>query len=208
MMQEKRARLEIQTERGPSLNGAGPEMLREILPQFESQLRTAGFPVERLAPGISRGELEDELSETGLTIPDEVCALLGWHNGMLDDTWLVPRFQFASASMICRDYVATWPPHGTEEWQWNPTWLRLMGPNLGGLAVRCDADQAQPPLVRVVSPEWSTQPDFVEHQVVSLCTPVSWWIDALKDGAIRFNGTWERDRLRIPMQRQVDYPYV
>jgi hypothetical protein len=86
-------------------------------------------------------------------------------------------------------------PKGQEDWQWNPDWIQIMG-DANGLAISCDRHADDPPLVRGLSWDrvYGTQPDQTLNQVVSLCTPVTWWIDALRHGWYRWNGPgngWE-----------------
>ena len=50
--------------------------------------------------------------------------------------------------------------------------------------------------VRSVEDSYRTQDWQTDYQVVSLCTPVVWWIDAIRRGWYRYRtstGTWDRD---------------
>jgi hypothetical protein len=52
-------------------------------------------------------------------------------------------------------------------------------------------------LVRAVDPEFGgTQPWQTQQQVVSLCTPVTWWIDSIRRGWYQWKpelGAWDID---------------
>jgi hypothetical protein len=95
---------------------------------------------------------------------------------------------------------------GSEDWQWNPDWIRIMG-DANGLAICCAAPADNAPLVRGLSwtGEYGTQPTQTLRQVVSLCTPVTWWIDSLRNGWYRWNADsnawedvdhWKQPRIR------------
>ena len=65
---------------------------------------------------------------------------------------------------------------------------------------------AASPLVRFVSDDGSTstQDSDTEYQVVSLCTPVTWWIDSIRRGWYKWDGgssTWTRDAQAQPRIR-------
>jgi hypothetical protein len=73
---------------------------------------------------------------------------------------------------------------GFGEFEWNPSWFPVAGegPKFN-IAVDFSGDQV-PPLVRAISPEdaSTTHDSSSRFQVVSLCTPVRWWIEAIREG--------------------------
>jgi hypothetical protein len=77
-----------------------------------------------------------------------------------------------------------------------------------GLAMRCSEDPESPPLIRFVSDDGSTstQDGDTTYQVVSLCTPVTWWIDSIRRGWYTWDGspgTWMRDARKQPLVRAI-----
>jgi len=98
-------------------------------------------------------------------------------------------------------------PLGMGTSDWDPKWIQIMGP-AAGLALRCGADPLGPTLVRAVSHtrEMGTQADQTQQQVVSLCTPVSWWIEGLREGWYTWvqeaNG-WDSDFMAQPLGRRL-----
>jgi hypothetical protein len=89
------------------------------------------------------------------------------------------------------DQVREWIPAGL----WATGWLALESGS--GLAVYCDRAPESPCLVRRnFSDEWDFVTEYAPFQTVSLCTVVSWWIEALSTRAIWRDSTgsgWECD---------------
>jgi hypothetical protein len=178
----------VETPDGLSVQGASAFLLEQLLPEFEDELRRAGVPVEKsFAPGIGRAEVNTVFERMKLPAPEEAVVWFGWHNGvtaLFDWSRAFPRFEFYSIGDVERRYLDEngWP-HGHEEWQWNPQWLQLLGDN-NGLAVECVEPRDRSPRVRPISNdgEWGTQPENGYSQVVSLSTPVTWWIESLRKG--------------------------
>jgi hypothetical protein len=190
---------------GPTVEGASAELLGELLRELDRELEKAGFPVSRfLSTGTSEGRVRDSLANLGLVAPDELVAWFTWHDGREPSEqgrYFVPGFSLWSLAKVVSSYQdPDYEPHGIEEWEWDPGWLHFAGPNVG-LAMRCDGDPADPPLVRNVASdsEFGTQPDQTSRQVVSLCTPVTWWIDSLQQGWYEWNsgvGRWHSDETK------------
>jgi hypothetical protein len=81
-------------------------------------------------------------------------------------------------------------PRGTEPFQWNPTWVRL-----GWDKIALAADSAST-RVRVVTYENGTWEPTSSTEVLSLCTAVTWFIEALRIGGHIWRpetGEWDRD---------------
>jgi hypothetical protein len=183
------------TPLGPVLDGSSPELLSELLPEFERVARDAGLPAEVFRPGLAAAEVEDRLFALGVHPEPEVVVWFTWHDGTSDVGWPVPVFPFAPMSYIEHRY--RWGEIGSELWEWAHGWIPLgatahgmaLGPSLDGL-----------PRIRPVSPEVTLQDDSHPEQVLSLCTPVSWWIDAIQRGRYSWQGrNWERT-LTLPIQ--------
>jgi hypothetical protein len=200
------------SHRGVSVLGASADLLKDLLETFEYQLRKAGVPVDQLLrPGASRAAVQEEFRSSGLNAPEEVIALLGWHNGRyetIEAASALPVFSVRSLEYLAADRKrAVSRPIGFGEWEWNPNWVHVMGDQFG-LAVCCSDDPENPPLVRSTDDDGAgqTQDWQTERQVVSLCTPVTWWIDSMRRGWYVWNkesGTWHRDQQAQPVVRAI-----
>jgi hypothetical protein len=190
----------IGTPFGPSVEGASPALLTELLIDFEDELRKQGVPVDAyLRPGASASEVRAGFEECGLIAPVEAVAWFGWHDGPTrspNSHKVMPMFLGWSLAETVRAYLnPKGHPKGHEDWQWNPDWIQIMG-DANGLAICCAGPAEEPPLVRGLSwtREYGTPRDQTGHQVVSLCTPVAWWVDALRHGWYRWStegNAWE-----------------
>jgi hypothetical protein len=115
---------------------------------------------------------------------------MGWSLGECVKAYLNPKGQ----------------PKGQEDWQWDPRWLQIMG-DANGLAIFCGGEPTSAPLVRGITWDraYGTQLTQTVRQAVSLCTPVTWWIDALRHGWYRWNvsgNAWEDvDHSKQPLIR-------
>jgi hypothetical protein len=187
---------------GPTVEGASAELLRELLRELDKSLEKARFPVRRLLnPGTSEERVRVSLANLGLVAPDELVTWFAWHDGRDRSEkarYFVPGFSLWPLTEVIASYEdPDYEPHGIEEWEWDPRWLHFAGPNVG-LAMRCDGNPADPPLVRNVASdsEFGTQPNQTSRQVVSLCAPVTWWIDSLRHGWYQWQsdvGRWHSD---------------
>jgi len=190
----------IGTAVGPSVEGASPTLLSELLMEMETELRRQGVPVdEYLRPPAPISVVRAGFEECGLDPPLEALAWFGWHDGPTrapNSHKVMPMFLGWSLAESVRAYLdPKGQPKGREDWQWDPRWLQIMGDG-NGLAIFCGDAPDKAPLVRgiTVDREYGTQPSQTLRQVVSLCTPVTWWIDALRHGWYRWNkhaNAWE-----------------
>ncbi len=181
----------IDTPDGPSVAGASAGLLGDLLVELEHELATMGAPVRLFRPGLPESTVRERFAQVGRTPPDEVVTWFTWHDGSRADTdgrWVdvFPREHWTLDSVI-RRILEPDLPYGTELWEWHPSWVHLTGDN-HGLAV--DFSRTTTPRVRALSEgSVSTHDPGLAHQVVSLCTPVTWWIEAIRSGAIQ----WEPD---------------
>ena len=190
----------VGTPAGPSVEGASAPLLSELLAAFERELRAQSVPVDDyLRPGVPASEVQAGFEECGLQAPLEALAWFGWRDGPTrtpNSHLVMPMFMGWSLAECVRAYVnPKGQPKGNEPWQWDPRWLQIMG-DANGLAIFCGGAADEAPLVRGLTQdrEYGTQPDQTLRQVVSLCTPVTWWIDALRHGWYRWNvgaNAWE-----------------
>jgi hypothetical protein len=192
----------VDTPLGPAAVGSSPDLLRDLLDEYEIELRRLGVATdELLAPGAPESEIRAGLADHGLTAPNELVTFFGWHNGLteLGNTgYPTPFFELTSWQAALAWYSdPNGQTHGLGKWEWNPRWLQVTR-DKNPMAVLCGNDSASTPLVRATSydGEYATQPDKTQHQVVSLCTPVTWWIAALRSGAFHWRSEgmgWDVD---------------
>jgi hypothetical protein len=202
----------IGTPRGVSVEGASADLLAELLHELEREVRNQGVPLDRfLRPGASRVDIVSEFTLAGLVAPEEAIVLFEWHDGRLEVPGAfsaLPVFPLWSLEYLAGFLARTsFPPRGFGQWEWNPNWAHIMG-DQNGLAMCCADDPESPPLVRFVSDDGSTstQDGDTTYQVVSLCTPVTWWIDSIRRGWYRWDansGTWMRDAREQPLNRAI-----
>lgn len=183
----------IRTPEGLTVEGASPELLAELLVQYEETLeglRPGCGAIFR--PGLSRDEIVDRFEPLGYVPNEEVIQWWGWHDGLhLDREFVRPLgdapLHLDSAIAMARaahPHVVA-PP----EWligSWHPSWVYF--DYTGTLAIRADRELTPPP-VRPHQPEMGdhTQDAEAPAQVISLCTPVTWWITAIQEGWFRWN---------------------
>ena len=181
------------TPEGLRLNSASPDLLRTLLDEFEDELRRAGVGFEGwLKPGLDPDEVRATLTVNGFSPNEEVVTWFAWHNGEsapFGASAALPRFALRDLDQVIRHFNGEYAqPRGLDWWQWNPAWLRIAWDYGEGIAVRLNPDPTNTPLVRYVTDdgEFGTQASQTERQVVSLCTPVAWWIKSLRRGWYRF----------------------
>ena len=169
-------------------------LLGELLEDFEAELRTQNVPVDRLLrPPVPPKAVRAHFAQLGLDAPDEAVTLFGWRDGVEAGLGLaLPVFELASLEGVVSRYQRS--RLGLGEWDWNPHWVQVMGGKYG-LAIRCDDQPDRSPLVRSVEDAAGSQDWQTDYQVLSLCTPVTWWIDAMRRGWYRYNPAaraWDR----------------
>lgn len=193
----------VETSSGLQLRDAGPSRLTALLRDFDQLLAGIGVDLDTvLAPGLSAPEVRRLFASVDLIAPDELVVWYGWHNGLrvsTENTYLglSPFVLPADLAWSIADYryqLAETVPIGL----WSSGWL-CMESDGGALAVYCSGNAADLPRIRRQHVEAY---DFLEqsadHQIVSLCTMVALWMDALRARAIwpRLNGgflEWEID---------------
>ena len=190
----------VRTPSGPMLEGSSPDLLRKLLENLFDALESAGVPLRaHLRPGLSEGYIRERLERRGLVAPLELVSWYETFDGarfMVGEapTRLFPVFDLHSLdqALALYDAEAEALRMGSEPWEWNPEWLRI-GEPVHSLAVHCAPDESAPPRVRSVGDDHTTQALDPTYQVVSLCTPVAWWIEALEAGVFEWRadvGNW------------------
>ena len=192
------------TANGFTVSGAGVDLLKDLLAAFDEETeRRGGSMRAHLRDGISEDEVLERLAPIGVTPPAELVAWWGWHNGPRPEA---PRPQSRWEPMALERAISNYErsPIGLGEGQWNPEWLRFAGtqPN-SGWAISC-ASEPIPPLVRATDwVEATTQPEVTHFQVVSLCTPITWWLTGIVEGWTAWDESrefWVTDIERFPSE--------
>ena len=137
--------------------------------------------------------------------PAEALVWWRWRNGfrpMVANGMRNAQMSLATAIALYRSRSL-----GTEEDKWNPDWILVAGSANDGNAICCRPSN-RPPLVRAVSTfELGTQDDEdTLHQVVSLCTPITWRLLAILKGWDEyepFTGFWGWDDSRYPLEWKI-----
>jgi len=184
------------------VDGASADLLTELLDAYEFELKSRAEQVwESLLPGLSRDEIQDGLGEAGLAAPEELVVWWSWHNGHRygAPTGLRhPQMSLAFALDLRQSDDLGMEPH-----QWDPSFVRVAGEgSKSSIAVSC-ANRVPPPMVRAVAAEFGgTQGAAGHRQVLSLCTPVTWWLLALTKGWSTFDPTnfWDINDEEFPYE--------
>lgn len=191
------------SELGLTVAGASPELLAELLVALSFETRRLGAPIDdALQPGVSRQYVIDRLGELGLPAPEELITLWTWRNGtrpgMIGGQGLGLLPIESAVSIYPTDNL------GDGHFSWHPAWITVLGP--GNFSISVDTREVDhPPLVRSTDPARGTADDEPENQVVSLCTPVTWWVLARVKGWTHWErstgiGVWLADRDMFPME--------
>ena len=161
----------IATPHGPLVEGASPELLRELLEQYEEKLVALGAPVrETMLPGIGRDEVESKLALRGLACPDEIAVWFGWHNGYNRAGMRHPGIPLIFNASLdrslkayddsTREFALAWEKginYASLAYGATEGWLRLQGIS-DAIAVECVNPGAEPPRVIFANSEF-TDPD-------------------------------------------------
>lgn len=193
----------------PMVAGAGAKLLEVLLQEWEAELRRVHYPIdEATLAGISRDETQRIFSAAGLRAPAELVTWFGWRNGQPMDAPPIAGWFHAADAANSIHRRALGIPVGNDEGDWRPSWVRLGHTDP---AISMDtADDAPAPLLRVThfdTGPWS-EGDFSD--VRSLCTPVAFYIDALRTGRHRWGPatrTFHRD-VRPPADRDIRWAYI
>lgn len=184
----------IMSPNGLTVEGAGPELLGELLAEYEAILaRTDPRSLASLQPGLTRDDIVQRLDGVGLPAPEELLVWWMWRNGFPPMTphGLVNPQMSIEFALIFRDddegmYFENLP---------SPSWLRVLGDDWShAIGITCD-ESIDPPWVRTVHPEFNV-PDVLgpEYRAVSLCTAMTWHLRSIHEGWVRFDpesGRWK-----------------
>jgi len=200
------------TPDGPSVESASAALLVDLLNTLDDELRRVGVAVDRfLRPGAHPDFVREVFDRNGLVAPDEAVVWFSWHDGparVEGGNHPLPRFDIWSIEEAeARRQSAGAQQLGPGPDEWNPDWFQILGP-AAGVAVLCSAAPDAPMLVRALSHtrELGTQREQTQQQVVSLCTPVSWWIEGIRMGWYTWVSSasgWNFDFMAQPVGRRL-----
>jgi hypothetical protein len=170
---------------GWQLSDSSPQKLRSLLDDFDAALAAVDVDINSvLAPGIAESEVRSRFQSIGLVAPDELVVWFGWHNGLgaaPGKTWVgkPPFMSQASLDWMTERYlydIEEAVPAGV----WVPGWVCL--DDTKDVAAFCSGDAAGSPAVRVFDTELLPEELSPGRQVLSLCTLLSWWVEAIETG--------------------------
>ncbi len=195
----------IHTPDGLSVEGASPELLISLLGEYESALEgLRPGCAEAFRPGLPADAIISRFAPLGYVPNDEVIAWWGWHDGLhdsdLNPPGVTPFRLDAAVDLVLKMHRGVVRPPDWLFDTWHPAWIPF--DYTATLAIRGDSAQVPPP-VRPQQPEMGdhTQDAPAPAQVISLCTPVTWWITAIREGWRR----WDEERGMIWAFRD-EYP--
>jgi hypothetical protein len=172
----------IMSPYGLTVEGAGPELLRELLAEYGSVLqRTSPHIWASMAPGLTRGEIVRSLEEVGLPAQEELIVWWTWRNGhipMVPHGLGFPQYSLHEALRYRED---------DEDFAFellpSPSWLRIAGQGLKySVGVNHDPE-LDALVVRGLSPEHDGLYGLVTHgQAISICTFMTWHLLAIEEG--------------------------
>ena len=147
----------VVTAHGPEVHEPSVELLERLLDIYEREVAGLGGPIEQANSGLPREKVLALFGEIGLTPPDELVALFGWHDGVprgLPSPF--PRLTFAPLAELCAHYesrqrlFARFEPEDLPDVTWGagPGWFPLV-PTQYTLAVSCLGQSDEAPLVRL-----------------------------------------------------------
>lgn len=195
-----------QTFLGPRAIPSDALFLRDLLQELDAVVSAAGAPVESsLNPGIGEEEVAELLASVGLRPNSELVEWFGWHNGITargEGPWhpaALPGIMPASLQTLViryRSSVFEFVVPSDGEVEMDPRcfsyglghgWLSLEADNYTRYAVSCHGEYDAVPLIRRAGPEFMDRAWDDRLQAVSLCTPVTWWLEGIRSGAHVWN---------------------
>lgn len=181
-----------------------PELLAELLDEFTSLTEQAGAPGRgALNAGLAEDVVAERLASVGLVAPEEVCVWYHWADGLAEGMkgafpGLVPagleralknyedwvRYLDGRAGVALEDGMD--PIH--LDWGVPRGWLRLEHGS-HGVSVEC-VQRDMAPRVRYASEMFYV--DEPDGQGLSLCSPITYLILAIRAGGVVWDRSTER----------------
>ena len=189
-----------------------------MLAQLEAAWAAQGAPiVDHLAPGLTDGEMSEIMSALGLRLPVEARAWWGWHDGVLwraggaatPERALGPGLEYMPLRDAVEDYLLDRKVFSEVEGDPEPFRPAAYFPiSRGSGPIRCDCSVpvgAPSPIYNAHTHD--SHPENMQRPVArSFGEMVSWWIEALADGAWRWDApsdSWHRHSERLPPARDL-----
>jgi hypothetical protein len=185
--------------------------LRDMLFDYEALLESKGAPVRRyLAPGVGRRQIEREFEKIGLVPNDELVTWFEWANGTVQPEDLpaggpILPFIVNVSLEFAVDRYKRFRDSDDEfaMWAWREGWFGIEQSGYS-LNVSCLGPPDQPPLVQNADPEGhEVGSEHNDHQVISLCTLVTYWAEAENYGAslwVPERRTWDVRVSNLPRE--------
>ncbi len=182
----------VRSRHGLTVEGAGAALLEELLDAYRYEIeRRDRRAWDGFRPGHSRHEIVDKFAEVGLVPPEELVVWWAWSDG---HPMMGPRGQRNTPFGI--DHALRLYREDRDdafELLPGPEWVRIAGQGRREtIALSCEAG-VDLPLVRFLDIEQGLGPQRLsDPYVMSLCTPVTWWLMGLAKGWIAFNRSRDR----------------
>lgn len=179
------------TNQGPTVSPSGADALRDMLSDYEALLESKGARVRRyLAHGVDRQHIEREFEKISLVPNEELVTWFEWANGTVQSSDMpaggpILPFIVNVSVEVAVDRYKQFRDSDDEfaMWAWSEGWFGIEESGYS-LNVSCLGPSDQPPLVQNADPEGhEVGSEHNEYQVVSLCTLVTYWAEAVENGA-------------------------
>ena len=199
------------TANGPTVSSTGPDTLRAMLEDYEDLLSSLGVPVrDYLVPGAGHQTIVDEFASIGVTPNEELVVWFEWANGVVFPATrpktgqILPFMNPVSVEWAASNYAYMRDNHDEDgRWAWSPGWVGIEDSPYR-LNVSCIGPSSEPPLVQNADPEGhEVGSNTNEYQVVSMCTLVAYWVEAIELGAARWiseRNVWHLEIDKLPHQ--------
>lgn len=189
----------ISTPLGLSVRRAGSWMLSELLLEWDDVLRHYLPELwADLRPGADEEEVHQAFDQLDLEPTAEMIEWWTWRDGCTTDG---SRFAPLSLDEMVENYQTGWG--GGHVGPRSDGWVDVQGGSDTSWALRVDDSGGQ--LVRALDREQgtTTAPQDTRTQVVSLCTPIAWWIEGFHEGWYQPRGGYSArlDRDKLPRER-------
>jgi cell wall assembly regulator SMI1 len=190
------------------------------LGQLERRWRAQSVPLlERWSDGLSDAAMDALAAPLGLHLPAEARMWWGWHDGVPAERCALardrgiggPGFQFLPLEEAIRDYrtgrrmVASGGDDLDVDRAWHPGWLPLTAA-LNGTVVLIDCSVAEDAASPIYALRWDSVHEPRQPGARSFGEMVGWWIEALDQGAWRYDaaiGRWNYDYEMLPPEREL-----
>lgn len=185
-----------------------PLLSRDLLNELEARLRAARAPVaERLQPGLSEAQIDELTTPLGLQLPYEAREWWMWRDGVavspggdasvrtLGRFQLAPLAELVEHCLMVRELYADVEAENPGLELWSEAWFPVLRADTReDVVCDCSIQGRAPTPIQAFDPEFL---DEDKKEAPSFGTLVSWWVEALDEGVLRYDpraGTWRTDR--------------